>query len=280
MDNSTLSINCRGTLLHFDVPKVMGILNITPNSFHDGGQYLRESQWLGRVGEMLDEGASIIDIGGYSSQPGADFVSEEEELQRVLPVVKSIVKHFPGAIISVDTFRAKVAEEVIASGAGIINDISAGRLDAKMMEVAGKNKVPYIMMHMKGTPQDMQQFTTYEDLMKEMMFYFSERVAAARASGIKDILLDPGFGFAKTLDQNYELLHKLDLLQMFGLPVLSALSRKSMIYRFLETTAEFALNGTSVLHTISLIKGAQLLRVHDVKEAVECIQLVKKTYEK
>ena len=280
MDNSALSINCRGTLLHFDVPKVMGILNITPNSFHDGGHYLRENQWLKKVGEMLDEGAAVIDIGGYSSQPGAAFVSEEEEVQRVLPVVKSVVKHFPGTIISVDTFRAKVAEEVIGEGAGIINDISAGHLDKRIMDVVGKNKVPYIMMHMKGTPQNMQQFTDYEDLMKEILFYFSERVALARTFGIKDIILDPGFGFSKTLDQNYELLHKLELLQVFRLPVLSALSRKSMIYKFLGTTSEFALNGTSVLHTLSLMNGAQLLRAHDVREAVECIQLVKKTYEK
>lgn len=277
------SINCKGHLLSLDQPKVMGILNITPNSFFDGGQYLSEKQWLGKVEQMLEEGATVIDIGAYSSQANATFVTEEEEIQRIVPVVQSIVSRFPKSILSVDTFRSQVADRVLDAGAHIINDISAGILDEQMMDVVAKHQAPYIMMHMRGTPQTMQTYTQYNHLMLEMIYYFSKQIAMARGKGIVDLIIDPGFGFSKTLDQNYEVLHSLELLKSLDVPILSALSRKSMIYKFLDTTPDFALNGTSVLHTISLLKGASLLRAHDVKEAVECIQLLHKvqvSYEK
>ena len=274
-----MTINCNGKLMDFEVPKVMGILNCTPNSFYDGGKYKTEIDFLKQTEKMLIDGASIIDLGAYSTQPNADFVTEQEELNRILPVASSIIKHFPEVILSIDSFRSEVAKQCIENGATIINDVSAGFLDEKMFELVGKYKVPYIMMHMKGTPQNMQKFTDYDDVMKDMMFYFSERIATAKSFGIVDIILDPGFGFSKTLNQNYEVLNKLELLNEFNLPVLSALSRKSMIYKFLNTEPTEVLNGTTVLHTISLMKGAKLLRAHDVKEAVECVKLTQKIYE-
>lgn len=251
----------------------MGILNVTPNSFFDGGKHADEKAILKQIEKMLTEGATFIDIGGYSSKPSAAFVSEEEELQRVVPVVQKVVHEFPETLISIDTFRSKVAQESIEQGAAIINDISAGMLDDTMLETVAQLQVPYIMMHMKGTPQMMQSMTQYDNIVKEMLFYFSERIAKARSFGMNDIIVDPGFGFAKTLEQNFEVLNKLDLFQMLDLPILSGVSRKSMIYKTLETTAEFALNGTTSLNTISLMKGAKMLRVHDVKEAVECVKL-------
>ncbi|WCM42588.1 dihydropteroate synthase [Flavobacterium sp. CBA20B-1] len=272
------SINCKGKLITFETPKVMGILNITPNSFFDGGWHHSLEKIEQKTEKMLLEGAAIIDIGAYSTQPNAPFVSEEEELERMVPVVKHLVKKFPNAVFSIDTFRAEVAKQTLDLGAAMINDVSAGNLDDQMMPVVGSFKVPYIMMHMKGTPQSMQQFTDYDDVMHEMIYYFSDKMAQAQAHGIVDVIVDPGFGFSKTLDQNYEVLNKLDLLQNLNVPVLSALSRKSMIYKFFETTPQEALNGTTVLNTISLIKGANLLRVHDVKEAVECVKLYTKTY--
>lgn len=262
--------------MDFEIPKVMGILNCTPNSFFDGGKYSSNIEILKQSEKMLSEGASIIDVGAYSTQPNAPFVSETEELERIVPVVSCIMNEFPDTIVSIDTFRAEVAKQTIELGAAIINDISAGFLDDKMLETVGHYKVPYMMMHMKGTPQNMQKFTDYEDVMKDMMFYFSERIAVAKQHGIVDVILDPGFGFSKTLNQNYEVLNKLELLQEFNLPVLSALSRKSMLYKFLETEPNEVLNGTTVLHTISLLKGANLLRAHDVKEAVECVKLTQK----
>lgn len=268
-----MTINCKGNLIDLSSPKVMGILNVTPNSFFDGGKHSDEKAILIQVETMLSEGATFIDIGGYSSKPSAEFVSEEEELQRLLPVVQKVVKEFPEAIISIDTFRSKVAKETIESGAAIINDISAGNLDDAMLETVSQLRVPYIMMHMKGTPQTMQSMTQYENIVKEMMFYFSERVAKARSLGINDLIIDPGFGFAKTLEQNFEVLNKLEIFQMLELPILAGVSRKSMIYKTLETSAEFALNGTTSLNTIALLKGAKILRVHDVKEAVECVTL-------
>lgn len=274
------SINCRGRLIDFEKPKVMGILNITPNSFYDGGRYASLSALTGQAGKMLEEGAAIIDVGAYSTQPSAPFVTEEEELQRLLPVIAELERQFPGIILSVDTFRSGVAKQALDHGASIINDVSAGMLDCDMMETVAAYKAPYIMMHMRGTPQNMQQFTQYEDVMKEMIFYFSERIALAKQYGITDVIVDPGFGFSKTLDQNYEVLNKLELLQNLDVPVLSALSRKSMIYRFLNTVPQEALNGTTVLNTVSLVKGADLLRVHDVKEAIECIKLYGKLHEK
>lgn len=272
------SINCKGKLITFETPKVMGILNITPNSFFDGGWHHSLEKIEQQTEKMLQEGAAIIDIGAYSTQPNASFVSEEEELERIVPVVKHLVKKFPDIVLSVDTFRAEVAKQTLDLGAAMINDVSAGNLDDQMMPVVGGFKVPYIMMHMKGTPQNMQQFTNYDDVMHEMIYYFSDKMAQAQQHGIIDVIVDPGFGFSKTLDQNYEVLNKLDLLQNLNVPVLSALSRKSMIYKFFETTPQEALNGTTVLNTISLIKGANLLRVHDVKEAVECVKLYTKTY--
>lgn len=272
------SINCKGKLITFETPKVMGILNVTPNSFFDGGLHNSLDKIEQQTERMLMEGADIIDVGAYSTQPNAPFVSEDEELDRITPVVKHLVDKFPDIILSVDTFRSEVAKQTLDLGAAMINDVSAGNLDDKMMPVVGSFKAPYIMMHMKGTPQNMQQFTNYDDVMHEMIYYFSDKKAQAQQHGIVDVIVDPGFGFSKTLDQNYEVLNKLDLLQHLNVPLLSALSRKSMIYKFFETTPQEALNGTTVLNTISLIKGANLLRVHDVKEAVECVKLYTKTY--
>jgi dihydropteroate synthase len=271
-----MTLNCNGKLIDLTSPKVMGILNVTPNSFYDGGKHVEAKAILNQVEKMLLEGATFIDVGGYSSKPNAEEVSEKEELQRILPVVQNISKEFPNAVISIDTFRSKVAQAAIENGAAIINDISAGNLDVKMMETVAQLQVPYIMMHMKGTPQTMQSLAQYENIVKEMLFYFSEKIALARSFGINDLILDPGFGFAKTVDQNFEVLSKLDLFQITELPILVGLSRKSMIYKTLDTSAEFALNGTTSLNTISLIKGAKILRVHDVKEAVECVQLFNK----
>jgi dihydropteroate synthase len=271
-----MTINCKGQLIDLSIPKVMGILNVTPNSFFDGGKYNNETELLSRVEKMLTEGADFIDVGAYSSKPNAEFVSEEEEISRIVPVVNLLQKHFPEIILSIDTFRAEVAKVCIENGAAIINDISAGILDNKMLETVAKYKVPYIMMHMKGTPQTMHTFAEYDDIIKEMLFYFSERIAAARLLGINDLIVDPGFGFAKTLEQNYTVLQKLELFQMLELPLLAGISRKSMIYKTLEVNAEMALNGTTVLNTIALTKGANILRVHDVKEAVECVRLFNK----
>lgn len=257
--------------MDLSTPRVMGIINITPDSFYDGGKYKDETQIIAQVETMLTNGASFIDVGAYSSRPGADHVSENEELDRIIPVVKVLLKTFPDILISIDTFRSKVANECLAHGAAMINDISAGSLDPKMFEIVGKHQAPYIMMHMKGTPATMQGMTNYKDLLKEMLYYFSEKVALARTCGINDIILDPGFGFAKTLGQNYEILKKFELLHLMDLPVLTGISRKSMIYKLLETTPEKALNGSTALHMYALTQGTQILRVHDVREAMECV---------
>lgn len=267
-------INCKGKLVNLSQPKVMGILNCTPDSFFDGGKYKNESQFLQQAEKMLADGADFIDIGAYSSKPNAEFVSEDEELARMVPAVELVLKHFPDALISVDTFRAAVAKGAVESGAAIVNDIAAGLLDDKMLETVGKLKVPYIMMHMRGTPQTMVKLTQYDDIMQEMLLYFSERIAAARSFGIDDIIIDPGFGFAKTLQQNYEVLNKMELFKMTELPILAGMSRKSMLYKLLDITPQEALNGTTVLNTIALQKGAAILRVHDVKEAVECVRIL------
>ena len=254
----------------------MGILNVTPNSFYDGGKHKEINSIIHQVDKMLSEGADFIDIGAYSSKPSAEFVSEEEEIKRLVPIVKSLVETFPNIILSVDTFRAQVAKASVEHGVAMVNDIAAGLLDDKMLETVAELKVPYIMMHMRGNPQTMQSLTDYNDIVKEMIFYFSERIQKARSFGISDIVIDPGFGFAKTLEQNYEVLHKMELFSMLELPLLAGVSRKSMIYKVLESSPQEALNGTSVLNTIALQKGAKILRVHDVKEAVECIKLVSK----
>ena len=254
----------------------MGILNVTPNSFYDGGKHKEINSIIHQVDKMLSEGADFIDIGAYSSKQSAEFVSEEEEIKRLVPIVKSLVETFPNIILSVDTFRAQVAKASVENGVAMVNDIAAGLLDDKMLETVAELKVPYIMMHMRGNPQTMQSLTDYKDIVKEMIFYFSERIQKARSFGISDIVIDPGFGFAKTLEQNYEVLHKMELFEMLELPILVGVSRKSMIYKVLENSPQEALNGTSVLNTIALQKGAKILRVHDVNEAVECIKLVSK----
>ena len=271
-----MTINCNSRLIDLNLPKVMGILNVTPNSFYDGGKHNEINSIMHQVDRMLSEGADFIDIGAYSSKPSAEFVSEEEEIKRLVPIIKELVDHFPTIVLSVDTFRANVAKVAVEHGAGIINDISAGLLDEKMLETVADLKVPYIMMHMRGNPQTMQSLTDYNDIVKEMIFYFSERIQKARSFGISDIVIDPGFGFTKTLEQNYEVLHKMELFSILELPILVGVSRKSMIYKVLENSPQEALNGTSVLNTIALQKGAKILRVHDVNEAVECIKLVSK----
>jgi dihydropteroate synthase len=267
------TINCKGNLIDLSTPKVMGILNVTPDSFYDGGKLKSNKEVLEKIEKMLTEGATFIDIGGYSSKPGADFVTEQEEQNRVLPIVKLALNNFPKLLISIDTFRHKIAQNCIENGAAIINDISAGIDDDKMLETIAKYNVPYIMMHKKGNAQNMQSLAYYDDIVKEINYYFSERIAKARSLGINDLIIDPGFGFAKTIAHNFELLQKLELLQFHEVPLLAGISRKSMVYKTLETTPENALNGTTFLHGFCLQKGASILRVHDVKEAVACVKL-------
>lgn len=268
-----MTINCKGKLVDLSSPKVMGILNLTPNSFFDGGKYNDEKTILTQVQKMLDQGATFIDVGAYSSKHNADFVSEEEELQRLIPVIELLVNTFPEILISVDTFRSKVAENAIKAGAALINDISAGSLDENMMQTVAKLQVPYIMMHMKGTPNTMQSLTQYDDIFQEIMFYFAEKIQLARSFGINDLIIDPGYGFAKTTEQNFELMHKSEILKHLKLPILVGISRKSMIYKTLKNSAQEALNGSTALNAFALMKGASILRVHDVKEAVETITL-------
>jgi len=268
-----MTINCKGTLIDLSTPKVMGILNITPDSFYDGGHYKNEVSILNQVEKMLNEGATFIDLGAYSSRPGADQVSETEELKRIIPIVELLVAKFPDINLSIDSFRSDIVKKCIGAGAAMVNDISAGKLDSTMLETVGKLNVPYIMMHMKGTPQTMQRFTDYEDLFKDIIYYFSERITEARSHKINDIIIDPGFGFSKTLEQNYELLNNLELLNIIGLPILVGVSRKSMIYKLLNNSPNEALNGTTSLNTIALLNAAKILRVHDVKEAMECVKL-------
>ena len=270
-----MTINCKGNLISLENPKVMGILNLTPDSFYDGGKYKNMDEAIVQVETMLKEGADFIDVGAYSSRPGADHISEEEELSRILPIVEFITKAFPEIILSIDTFRSRVARYCIEAGASIINDISAGNLDSKMFETVGSLAVPYIMMHMKGTPQNMVDLNTYEDLIKEIQFYFSQKVKLAKAHKINDIIIDPGFGFAKNIEQNFELLKKLSVFKLQDLPILVGVSRKSMIYKTLKIKPEEALNGTTFLNTLALQNGANILRVHDVKEAKECVELYK-----
>lgn len=270
-----MTINCNGELVDLSEPKVMGILNVTPNSFYDGAQYQTHSKALERAELILHQGADFIDLGAYSSKPGAEFVTVEQELARIVPIVELLVKEFEGVKISIDTFRSQVAKACVEAGACMINDISAGELDPLMIEQVGALQVPYIMMHSKGNPQTMQGLTQYEDLVKDIRFFFSQKIAQAREAKINDIIIDPGFGFAKTLEQNYQLLDKLSLLDCFELPILVGVSRKSMIYKLLEIEAAQALNGTTVLHVLALQKGAKILRVHDVLEAVEVKKIIK-----
>ena len=272
-NNTGFSINCNGELIDLSQPKVMGILNITPDSFYDGGRFKDSITILNQVEKMLIEGAAFIDIGAYSSRPGANFVSEEEELQRITPMVHLVLKTFPNCRISIDSFRSKVIKECTDMGAAICNDISAGKLDPKMMETVGKLKIPYIMMHMKGTPRSMQEQTQYKHIVNDIYYYFSERIQVAKAHKINDLIIDLGFGFAKTLDQNYILLNQMDYFKNLNCPILTGISRKSMVYKVLESTASEALNGTTALNMTALMSGSKILRVHDVKEALECVKL-------
>lgn len=271
-----MTINCKGQLIDLSSPKVMGILNITPDSFFDGGKYADVDAILSQTEKMLSEGATFIDVGAYSSRPGAKHISETEELERIVPVVEAITQKFPEAIISIDTFRSKVAKACIEKGAHVINDISAGNMDENMFETVADLQVPYIMMHMKGTPQTMQQNPTYENLITEVMQYFAEKIFELRKLGINDIITDVGFGFGKTIDHNYELLSNLELFKNLGVPTLVGVSRKSMIYKLFDSSAKEALNGTTAANTVALMNGANILRVHDVKEAVEAVKITQK----
>ncbi|AIM61133.1 dihydropteroate synthase [Cellulophaga lytica] len=268
-----MTINCNGNLINLSTPKVMGILNLTPDSFYDGGSYKNETDIVTKVEKMLVDGATFIDVGAYSSRPNAINISVNEEINRIVPVVQLLVKKFPGILLSIDTFRSAVAKVCLENGAALINDISAGNLDDKMMNVIAEYKVPYIMMHMRGTPETMQQLTEYTNVTLDIKQYFAKKLAQARALGIVDLVIDPGFGFAKTTEQNFNVLQNLDLFKTMNVPILAGISRKSMIYKTLDTTASNALNGTTALNTIALTKGANILRVHDVKEALECITL-------
>lgn len=271
------TINVQGKIISLAQQLVMGIINVTPDSFFDGGSKNSLDEIVEFTKQMLLEGADIVDVGGYSSRPGASEVTVEEELNRVIPVIKSLVSEFPEIIISIDTFRSKVAFEAINAGASIINDISAGELDDQMFETVAQLKVPYIMMHTKGTPQNMQQQTNYNNLLNDVIDYFVPKISKLKALGVNDMIIDPGFGFAKTLDQNYELLQKLAYFNVLELPILVGISRKSMIYKLLNISPSEALNGTSVLNTIALQKGANIIRVHDVREAKQTIALLQKT---
>ena len=269
-----MTINCAGKLVDLSTPKIMGILNVTPDSFYDGGVHNSDKKILKHVEKMLNDGAAFIDIGAYSSRPNGININENEELNRVVPALELVNNKFPETIISIDTFRSKVAETCLNSGASIINDISAGEMDKKMMEIVGKYKVPYVMMHMKGNPQNMMNKINYDKMLKEIMQYFSKKINQAISHKINDIIIDPGFGFAKDVNQNFDLLNNMDILKILEKPMMVGISRKSMIYKSLQTNAKESLNGTTVLNTISLIKGASILRVHDVKEANECVKLI------
>ncbi|RZS98305.1 dihydropteroate synthase [Cecembia calidifontis] len=274
---SKITLRIKGKLLLLDRPWVMGILNITPDSFYPGSRVFKNLDViLKKAEQMIQEGADILDIGGYSSRPGADEVSIEEELDRVLPAISRIKEHFPETLVSVDTFRAKVAEESINTGADIVNDISSGELDPDMLATVGKLEVPYISMHMRGTPRDMQSLTDYRDILSEIMYFFAKKKEECRKAGIKDVIFDPGFGFAKTLEQNYWILKNLSYFKTIQSPILVGVSRKSMIYKTLEIPAEEALNGTTALNMVALLNGANILRVHDVKEAKQTVSLFNK----
>lgn len=270
-----MTINCKGNLIDFTIPKVMGILNVTPDSFFDGGKYKNQQAILSQTAKMLADGATFIDVGAYSSKPGAKQVSEVEELARIIPVIKLLVRTFPEIIISVDTFRSEVAKQSVQAGAALINDISGGVLDAKMFETVAKLQVPYIMMHMQGTPQNMQLNPVYTDIVKEVTLFFATQLAKLRALKVNDVIIDVGFGFGKTTAHNYELLQKLALFESLEVPILTGISRKSMLYKLLDILPADALNATTVANTIALLNGTNILRVHDVKQAVEAVKIVK-----
>lgn len=268
------TLNCKGQLLVIDKPMVMGIVNVTPDSFYSGSRQQVSEKILQTVQKMLDDGASIIDIGGQSTRPGSNYISADEEADRVIPAIEQVIKSIPGAIISIDTFHSKVAKWAVNAGAKMVNDISAGSMDSDMISTVAELHVPYIIMHMKGTPQTMQQSPHYNNVSVEVLDFLIAKKEACRAAGIHDIIIDPGFGFGKTIAHNFTLLKQLEVFKMLNVPILAGLSRKGMVYKTLGTTAEEALNGTTALNTIALLNGANILRVHDVKEAMECIKLV------
>ena len=271
-----MNISCKGKLIDLTTPKIMGILNLTPDSFYDGGLYNNTDRALAQTEKMLLEGATFIDVGGASSKPGAVEVSADEELARVLPVIEKIHIKFPDTLISIDTYRSDVAQQAVAAGAAMVNDISAGNLDAKMLKTVGALGVPFVAMHMQGKPQNMQDKPSYDNILTEIRSFFAAKIYAGHKAGIHDIIIDPGFGFGKTLEHNYLLLKHLSSIQMDGIPMLIGVSRKSMIYKLLQIEVAEAGNGTSVLNTVALQQGAQIIRVHDVKEAHQAVQLIEK----
>lgn len=272
--SSNKTLNLRGGLFDLNTPKVMGILNVTPDSFYDGGRYTDDQSILVQVEKMQRDGADMIDVGGYSTRPGAKEISVGEELSRVVNAIRIIIKAFPESILSVDTFRSSIAKAAVLEGACMINDISGGEMDEKMFDTVASLQVPFVLMHMRGTPQSMSRLSEYDNLLKDIVDYFHKKINRLLELGVNDIIIDPGFGFAKTVEQNFELLKNLNYLKILGKPILAGLSRKSTIWRTLETSPEESLNGTTVLNTVALLNGANLLRVHDVREAVECIRLI------
>jgi len=274
------TLNCRGRLLTFDSPIVMGIINVTPDSFYSGSRQSTVDAALQKAEQMINEGATILDLGGQSTRPNSKQISAEEEAERVCPAIEAVHKQFPYAIISVDTYYALVAEEALYAGASIVNDISGGTLDSDMLFVVAKSKTPFICMHMKGTPENMQQHAVYENVTREVLDYFIQRIDVCKQAGINDVIIDPGFGFAKTIAHNFELLRNLSVFKMLEKPIIAGLSRKSTVYKTLGITSEEALNGTTVMNTLALLNGANILRAHDVKEAVEAIKLFKKYFGK
>jgi len=269
------TINLNGRILNLSKPVVMGILNVTPDSFFDGGKYRTEKKVLKRAEDILEQGGAVIDIGAISTQPGNEGISTKEEIDRLLPAVKAVKKAFPNAFISIDTYRSWVALKVIEDcGPCIVNDVSGGNFDAHMFDTIGKLGVPYILMHMQGTPLRMQENPVYDDIIRDISMFFTESVKKLNRAGVKDVIIDPGFGFGKTLEHNYQLLNRLDSFKVFQLPVLAGVSRKSMIYKLLGTKPDEALNGTSIVNTLALMGGADILRVHDVREATEAIRIM------
>jgi len=271
--NSCQSINTKGKLITFDKALIMGILNVTPDSFFDGGKHNTLENALARASKMVEDGVDIIDIGAYSSRPGSPLISSQEEIDRAIPVIEQLVQLYPNLPISIDTFRADVAETAIKAGAHIINDVSGGSLDNNMFQTVAQLQVPYILMHMRGTPETMQTMTDYEDIVTDIAIYFGEKISTLRSLGVKDIILDPGFGFAKTVEQNYELLNRIEEFHYFGLPLLGGISRKSTIYKKLQITPQESLNATTALNTLLLERGVQILRVHDITEAKQLVNL-------
>lgn len=269
-----MTINCKGKLIDLSSPKVMGILNITPDSFYDGGKFKDEVSILNQVDKMLTEGATFIDVGAYSSRPGAKHISEQEELKRIVPVINLLIKKYPESIISVDTFRSKIAKETIHAGAAIVNDISGGNMDTKMFQTVADLQVPYILMHMLGTPQNMQQNPVYNDVIKDIISFFASKIYTLHELKLNDVIIDVGFGFGKTVNHNYQILKDLGLFKILDAPILAGISRKSMLYKTLSISAKEALNATTSANTIALLNGANILRVHDVKEAVEAVKIV------